>query len=242
MAARLYVIMSARRGGRLLYALDVSNPASPIFLWKKTDTDIGELGYTWSTPKAARVRGYANPVVVFGGGYDPGEDSEPPAASTMGRGIYVLDATNGNLVWKAEYAVGGGTSCTGSASFACSMSEMKYAIPADVTLVNRDFDTNGYIDRIYAADVGGNIWRVDLEPAGYSAAANLVGPDTWKVTKFAALGGATGDLTKRKFFYPPDVVATKNFDIVAAATGDREHPMYSASTASAYQIVNRSTH
>ena len=34
------------------------------------------------------------------------------------------------------------------------------------------------------------------------------------MTKFAALGG-TGPTT-RKFFYPPDVVATKNFDMVMA--------------------------
>ena len=104
---------------------------------------------------------------------------------------------------------------------------MTYGIPADVTLVNRDFDTNGYIDRIYAADLGGNIWRVDLEPAGYAAAASSVGPSTWKVTKFASLGGSGA--TKRKFFFPPDVVPAKNFDMVVAATGDREHPMYGAS-------------
>ena len=40
-----------------------------------------------------------------------------------------------------------------------------------------------FIDRIYAADVGGNIWRVDLEPAGYGAAVSAVGPSTWKVLR-----------------------------------------------------------
>src|SRR4029077_14880266 len=102
------LFLSARRGGRLLYALNVNDPTTPKFLWKKTNSDIAELGYTWSTPKAARLRGYANPVVIFGGGYDPNEDNEPPTADTMGRGIYILDATNGNVVWKAEFSAAGG--------------------------------------------------------------------------------------------------------------------------------------
>ena len=233
--------LSARRGGRFVYGLNVDDPSVPKFLWKKSNSDMGELGYTWSTPKPARVRGYSNPVVIFGGGYDPNEDSEPPTADTMGRGIFIVDATNGNPVWSVTYGAGGTGSCTGT----CTLTDMTYAIPADITLLNRDFDASGYIDRLYAADLGGNIWRVDLEPAGYGATGaagpgtNLIDPSTWKVTKFAALGGASGDATKRKFFYPPDVVATKAFDMVLAGTGDREHPLYSANSSQAYSIVNR---
>jgi len=106
---------------------------------------------------------------------------------------------------------------------------MTYAMPSDVTLIDRNFD--GKIDRIYAADLGGNIWRVDLEtPAGNQ-------PANWMVNKFAALGGATTDGTKRKFFYPPDVVATKNFDMVLAASGDREHPL--KLNTGAFNTINR---
>ncbi|MDE2210393.1 MAG: hypothetical protein KGJ99_11765, partial [Betaproteobacteria bacterium] len=144
------------------------------------------------------------------------------------------DATNGNLVWSATYGSGTKDNCTGTP---CTLSDMAYAIPADVTLVNRDFDQAGYIDRLYAADLGGNIWRVDLEPAGYNAAASAVGPSTWQITKFAALGGSGS--TPRKFFYPPDIVATKLFDMILAGTGDREHPLYSSNTTQAYSIVNR---
>src|SRR6185437_6186407 len=148
-----YIYLSARRGGRFIEALDVSDPTNPKLLWKKssTDTGMGELGYTWSLPKPAKVRGYANPVVIFGAGYDPNEDSEPPAADTMGRGIFILDAINGNVVWSATWGAGAGGMCTGTP---CTLSDMTYAIPADVTLVNRDFDPAGYVDRLYAADLG----------------------------------------------------------------------------------------
>jgi len=58
---------------------------------------------------------------------------------------------------------------------------------------------------------------VDLEPTTGTA------PSNWTVTQFATLGGSGSP--KRKFFFPPDVVTTKDFDMVMAGTGDREHPL-----------------
>lgn len=212
---KVYLYLSARRGGRLIYALDVSDPSAPKFLWKhsSTDTNFGELGQTWSLPKVMRVAGYTDPVVVFGAGYDPNEDAEPPLADSMGRGIFALDAFTGALVWRAQYGASvSADQCTGNP---CTLSGMTYAMPADVTALDRDRD--GLVDRLYAADLGGSIWRVDLEPL----AGNT--PADWQVTRFAALGG-TGT-TKRKIFYPPDVVPTKDFDAILVGTGDREHPV-----------------
>ena len=237
---RTIIYPTARRGGRIMYALDVTTPSTPIFLWKKTQADLPELGQTWSTPKVALVKGYntggpgftPKPVVIFGAGYDPAEDSEPPAARTMGRGIYVLDAITGTTVWQAtKGAVAAGTfTCTG-ASCAGGL-DMPYPIAADITLVDRiTSDGSGLVDRIYAADLGGNIWRVDLEP---SVGGNL--PTNWKVTKFASVGGIIGDTTRRKIFFPPDVVQTKDFDAVLFATGDREHP---TRTHQSINILNR---
>ena len=219
-----YIYLSARRGGRLIYALDVSDPSNPKFLWKHTNADTGfsELGQTWSLPKVARVRGNTNPVLIFGAGYDPNEDVEPPAADVMGRGIFILDAFTGNLLWQAGPG-GTANTCSGNP---CRLAGMTYAIPSDVTLVDRNFD--GYIDRLYAADTGGKMWRVDLEPTTGNT------PSRWQVNLFADLGG-TGT-TKRKFFFPPDVVVTKNYDMVFNVTGDREHPLL---TEQANQIVNR---
>src|SRR5205814_1223996 len=45
------------------------------------------------------------------------------------------------------------------------------------------------------------------------------------------------DTTKRKFLYAPDVVSTKNYDLVLAVTGDREHPLYANSLT--YGVVNK---
>ncbi|QDL38918.1 PilC/PilY family type IV pilus protein [Rhodoferax sediminis] len=222
---KAYIFLSARRGGQLLYALDVSDPTKPKFMWKHTNADPGfsELGQTWSQPKVALIKGNANPVLIFGAGYDPNEDAESPNTDTMGRGIFILDAVTGQLLWRAGP---GGSSNTCNVN-PCQLQSMTYAMPADITLVDRNFD--GYIDRLYAADVGGNIWRVDLEPVSGSTDLGDA-----RVTLLAALGG-TGT-TKRKMFFPPDVVLTKNYDAVVASTGDREHPLY---IQQAQSIVNR---
>ena len=246
-----YIYAAARRGGRVLYALDVSDPLVPKLLWKKTNASAGlsELGQTWSQPTVVRVRGYVNPVLIFGGGYDPNQDSEPPGADTMGRGIFILDAVTGDLLWRAGPG-GSASTCTVTASTAsttgCQLQKMVYSIPADITPVDRDFD--GCIDRIYASDTGGNIWRVDLQakvttPSGKCGdGIVLTGsePKDWQATLFAEVGG-TG-ATKRKFFFPPDVVTTKTFDVVLASTGDREHPLRTVSgttPTNAYAIFNK---
>lgn len=129
----------------------------------------------------------------------------------MGRGILILDAFTGNLVWSAC-----GAGCS------LNVPGMTYSIPSDLTLIDRNND--GFIDRIYATDVGGNVWRVDLEPL----AGNT--PTSWQVNKLAALGCNTGvcaaGVTPRKFLYPVEVITTPKTDYVFVASGDREHPLY----------------
>ena len=217
---KTYIYLTARRGGRLIYAFDVSDPTKPpTFLWSKTNADIPELGQTWSQPKLALVKGHTDlsgnpiPVVIMGGGYDPAEDTDPVAAAdTMGRAIVVLDAIDGSTVW---------TACKSGCT--ATVSAMTYAIPSDITLLDRDGD--GYTDRLYTGDLGGNIWRADINDA---SAAN------WTVTRIASLGG-TGT-SARKFFYPPDVTPTAAFDAVVAASGDREHPLLPNASST---VVNR---
>jgi type IV pilus assembly protein PilY1 len=232
---KAYLYLAMRRGGQLLYALDVTTPADPKFLWSKSSSDPGfsELGQTWSQPKVASVKGYANPVLIFGAGYDTAEDNEPPTADSTGRGIFIVDAITGNLVWKAKYGATSACSVTTSGAWVCTVAGMNYSIPADITLMDRN-DNVGFIDRLYAVDTGGNIWRVDLEPT----AGNT--PDKWQVTHLAALGCNTGacasGTTPRKFFYAADMVPTTSFDAVLIGSGDREHPLY---TSASYNVTNR---
>lgn len=211
---KAYLFVTMRRGGRLIYALDISEPTTPKFLWKRTPADAGyaELGESWSDAKVATVRAQANPVLIFGMGNDAAaNDPVVQGTATMGRGVMVVDALTGAPIWKA------GPAPTGN-GYNKTVAGMTHAIPANVAL----FDSNGdgKTDRIYAADTGANVWRINIDDPNVA---------NWTVTKLAALGG-TG-VNARKFLYAPDIIPASPinvFDTVLLGSGDREHPFETA--------------
>lgn len=220
---KAYLFLTMRRGGRFIYALDVSDPASPKLLWKHSNTDTGfsELGQTWSDLRVAKIRASANPVVIFGLGYDP-DNNDPVVQKTaaMGRGVMVLDAVTGDIVWQAGIAAT-------TAADGLNVPGMSYAIPANMAMI--DSDRDGYIDRIYAADTGANIWRINISSATKT---------NWTVSLLAALGGTGADA--RKFFYAPDVVppsaTNPSSDTLLIGSGDREHP-FDTSVQNRYYMI-----
>lgn len=219
---KVFLYFGLRRGGRALYALDVSNPDSPAFKWRidETTTGFSELGQTWSIPTVARIPGYADtttgipkPVLIFGAGYDTNKDGTGLATSdSVGRGIFIVDANTGALVWSITPSVNTATNLQASIS---------HSVPAGVTPV----DSNGdeLADRIYFVDTGGNVWRVDLPGNALPSSSQ----NTWRIVKLAALNGGTV-ATDRRFFSAPDVVNTRSgnlaFDAVLIGSGDRTNP------------------
>jgi type IV pilus assembly protein PilY1 len=207
---KAYLFVTMRRGGRFLYAIDISNPDAPKLLWKHSNTDAGfkELGETWSDMRIAKLRYQTNPVLIFGLGYDSAaNDPIVQGTAAMGRGVMVIDAATGSPIWQAGPA-------PTSALFNATVSGMSYAIPANVAIYDSDGDGN--IDRIYAVDTGANVWRINVNDAS---------PSNWTVSKLASLGGA--GTNARKFLFGPDIVpatTTNNFDALLIGSGDREHP------------------
>jgi type IV pilus assembly protein PilY1 len=141
-------------------------------------------------------------------------------ARTKGRGLFIVDAYSGDLLWRA------GPDPSANAF----VPEMSFSVAADAVVLNRDRDLSrpslgtenvpgGYGDRIYAADTGGNLWRVDVDSAT---------PSDWVVTKLAAIADLASPAGRRKFLNAPDVVygrdANGPYDAVLIGSGDREHP------------------
>ena len=240
------LFISMRRGGRFIYALDVSDPADPKLLWKHSNNDDGwgELGYTWSAPRIWTLNANSgNPVLIFGAGYDPDVEDVDPASitavsaaqveagaalypRTMGRGIFVVDALTGDIIWQAGPAAADPTTDPDVTHHFEEVSGMDYAIPSDVTVIADRNSSGGTVrNRAYVGDTGGNLWRIDMEDAD---------EDNWTVTKLASIAdtsGLTGVLATsdqsglRKLLFPPDVVYHDDgYDAVLIGSGDREHP------------------
>jgi type IV pilus assembly protein PilY1 len=236
---RVYLYTGMRRGGKAYYALDVTNPESPRLMWTIEDSgDFSELGYTFSNPRVGLVRtgSGSTPALFFGGGYDMNKDSRGGVGTndSEGNAIYVVNAETGQLIWKAT---GGGS---GSSSQEFQHPKLVDSIPSDLTVADTDGD--GYIDRIYVGDSGGNVWRADLAGSDSS---------DWKLTLLASLGrhsaGSFDKSSDRRFFHRPDLVQTKdqfgNFDAVLIGSGDRADPLDAGGTAANYfyMIKDRAT-
>jgi len=246
--AKAIIYLTMRRGGRLIYAIDVTQPLSPKYVWSRSQQDAGfeELGQTWSRPRLTLLQNYTTtdttttpptttrvPVLVFGAGYDPAQDYEPPTGDTMGRGIFVLDALTGTKVFSASI------SCPDNTANCRKVSNMKYATPSDIGFIDRDLD--GFIDKFYWGDLGGNIWRADVADASVG---------NWSVNRVAKLGCNSGECpfgtTPRKFFFPPAVLSVRpsgaadSYEALSIVSGDREHPLRDATnTNSAYNVNDR---
>lgn len=213
-SSQVWIFPTMRRGGRMIYAFDVTTPASPVLKWRagcpNAFDDVGctggfdAIGHTWSTPRVAKVKGHdsgATPLIIMGGGYDACEDADTAAPSCgaggiKGKRVYVLNAATG-----AQVAV-----------FTTNRS-----VAADVTLVDRNGD--GYVDHAYVADTGGGLYRLDFsEPATLAPRAS----NAWTFTQIAGTSGAG-----RKFLFAPAVVAAKDHVYVTVGSGDRERPLLS---------------
>ncbi len=268
----VYMYIGMRRGGRNIYCFDVTPSSTltsatstftPKLKWViqgGTTTGYSRLGYTWSSPQVATIRtkcnlsgcnagdSVATTVLLFGGGYNPGQDTgnfantpstDPYGAddgavpSGMGNAIYIADPATGALIWDA----GSDSSST------LVLSNMKYSIPSDLSLLDSDGD--GAVDRIYVGDMGGQVWRVDLSSQIDTGAngtstgfifADLVCQWTGSsapYTRDCSTTTLTSDQSWRKVFYPPDVVqmndsyysTNSTYDIVAVVTGNRADPI-----------------
>ena len=205
-----WMFATMRRGGRAVYAFDVSDKMAPALKWKAgcagaddsaCTPGASELGQTWSAPVAVRTMGYVNgavPLLMMGGGYDNCEDADQHSCTSLSKGhnIAVLDADSGAVV---------------------KVLNTERGVVGDVRIV---LDANGLGKYAYAADLGGNLYRIDM---------GAVAPQNWHLTKVAALGCATADMacrSNRKFMFAPSVIEEADGSIsLYLGSGDREKPL-----------------
>ncbi|HEC19710.1 MAG TPA: VWA domain-containing protein [Gammaproteobacteria bacterium] len=208
---KTYLYIGMRRGGNNYYALDISDPEKPRMLWtiKGGAEDFAELGQTWSTPQLTNVMvgSIKTKALIFGGGYDTDQDDKtktsPRTTDDTGRAIFIVNAETGEKIWSAGY---------NSSDFDYDLG-LSNSIPSDVRII--DLDGNSLADRIYVGDMGGRIWRIDLDQDNISDSSGYLLADFNDGTE-------TGN---RRFYYPPSVALDRQHRLmIAIGSGYRAKP------------------
>lgn len=154
-------------GGQGIFALDVTEPialsatestlANKV-LWEytdETDNDSKDMGYTFGQPSIVRLQN-GQWAALFSGGYnnivDNNGDGEDTSDSETGNALlYLVDLFDGSFI--AKFDTKKGTENDPSGNYRPN----GFASPAAV-----DIDGDSIVDYIYAGDLFGNMWKIDV--------------------------------------------------------------------------------
>ncbi|TVT56165.1 MAG: pilus assembly protein [Azoarcus sp. PHD] len=129
------LVASTGRGAKGLFGLNVTTPASftkSNALWEYSGASDNDLGYVLGRPQIGTLES-GDTVAVVGNGHN----------SVNGFAmLYIFNLETGVLLKKIDTAVGGDNGMS--------------------TPTLLDTDGNGKIDKIYAGDLKGNVWRFDV--------------------------------------------------------------------------------
>jgi type IV pilus assembly protein PilY1 len=177
-------------GGRGYYALDVTDPTSPKFLWEFTSLNDKDLGYSFGNPLAVK-KSDGTWVVLVSSGYDNVAlgNGDPYDTDGDGKGyLFVLNPLTGTVINKIPTTVGSKTTPSG-------LGRISYW--AD------DPEKDATALYAYGGDLLGNLWRFDI--------------NTQAVVKLAALVDSSGNaqpITTR-----PELTKINGNRVVYVSTG-----------------------
>ena len=222
-AGNKFLYFGMRRGGKNYYSLDVKNTSSPSLRWviEGGSGAFVELAQTWSKPTPAKIKvtpsNPAKDVIVFGGGYDVDQDANTQrTADDEGRAVFIVDAATGTKLWSA------GPDNTHDLNLGLTNS-----IPGGIAVI--DLDADGIHDRLYFGDMGGRLWRVDLN----TTLANSTG------YQLADLAQDGFDAHNRRFYTEPSVTRLSNGKLgITIGSGYRAHPLSSVIEERTYMIYD----
>lgn len=248
-ARQMNVYGGLRMGGSSYYGLDVLDPKAPKFLFRigADQSPYSRMGQSWSKPILANIR-YNNQikrVMIVGGGYDQCYENpkfefgkvlsytnvngvnvptDYPDAScdnrteAKGNAIYIIDAKTGARLWWASSSSGADV----------TNADMKHSIVSRISVIDRDAD--GLADHLYFGDLGGQVFRVDLNNASGTSSANL-GKRVVRLANLATTttGTALTNGTNPRFYEAPTLTihdqGATTFILVGVASGNRSTPL-----------------
>lgn len=133
------------KGGRGYFALDITAPNSPKYLWSFTAEENPNMGYSFGGAVVTKVDGAW--VALLPSGYNNiPEGGKYASADGIGR-LFVVNAASGNLIKTISTG-------TGSVSTPSGLAKINPKI--------QFFDTDNSATFAYGGDLYGNLWRFDL--------------------------------------------------------------------------------
>jgi type IV pilus assembly protein PilY1 len=157
--AKNILVGTLGRGGKALYALNVTDPnnfdAAKV-LWEFTDPD---LGLALGKPFIAKLNNGTTAVLV-GNGFNSGNDRAV---------LFIINLETGALIRKLDSMAGSGASPNGMA-----------------TPRGWDIDANGTLDMVYVGDRLGNVWKFDLKSNAPASWGPAIGTAAAPVPLFVA--------------------------------------------------------
>jgi Tfp pilus tip-associated adhesin PilY1 len=210
-----------------MYEDDLAGKPTPPFAFGEivsmTNTDpdviVPELGESWSEPQFGLVKTTnsdttGTAVFFIGGGYK--------ADNSAGKAVIAVNVFTGEVVRKFTSVTADTTDLSHTTDTA-----MNYSVASTVKLI--DENNNGFVDKVYVGDMGGQMWRFGQFTTD-SAGNTLTFPESdeninnWSGQVLFRAPTYVVDSTTytRKFFYPPSVTIEKDYDLVFMGTGDRE--------------------
>lgn len=236
-----------RMGGEAFYGVNLNNTNSPkmIFSITPNTSGFGRMGQIWSKPTAAKIKDSTAEndkgidVLVFGGGYDMCYEREgfqvgvtdtaledcSNQSETKGNAVYIINAKTGALIWSASRDSG-----------TTKVADMKHSVVGGITTLDRNND--GFMDHLYFADLGGQLFRADFTNAGFikpvdsgtrSPESKFTNTRVTKILDSAYTG--TDSKYNHRFYERPVVSFYRNpvsnslFALVNIISGDRSSPL-----------------
>lgn len=220
------LIGSLGAGGRQIFALDITDPTNPSLLWEFGSDNDSDMGYTVPQPLIARLNNVSATskgkwAVLLPNGYQGGSSASGKAS------MFVLDISNGSVIKKVEMTN------TMTADELTALGALGNGL-SRLTAVDNNVD--GMVDLVYAGDLGGNVWRVDI--------GNGASSSTWAAQQFFVARDGTGASAKRQpISAAPYVIRhpSRKGDLVIVGTGRyvSDSDRQSSQTQSIYGIWDR---
>jgi type IV pilus assembly protein PilY1 len=211
------LLMNLRQGGNGVFQLDITDTQNPRSISNGSGSYPpywSTCGQSWSEPAIGKVKVKIGGTIVdrWVAFFGDGDTSSFPVSSTLcGKQFYVVDLKTGSYLWYLNAFSGGETGF------------MRYDLASSPLAV--DLDGDGYIDRVYIGDRGGQMWRLDVSAVGTHGGGNVnpaagVWVDNWGVSRLFA------SATTTQMFYarPAASFDDRGTLWVFAGTGDRAHP------------------